>query len=77
MIWYLKQVLLALDQLLNTLIGGWADESFSARCYRNRFNNGWLIMMRIVNLIFFNRKHCQQAYESEKQRTQCPVEYRD
>lgn len=27
---YLKQVLIAFDQLINALLGGWADESLSA-----------------------------------------------
>lgn len=26
---YLKQVLIAFDQLINALLGGWADESLS------------------------------------------------
>lgn len=31
----IKQVLIALDQLANTLAGGYADETISSRCYRN------------------------------------------
>lgn len=33
---YLKQVLIALDQLLNTLFKGYADETLSSRAYRLR-----------------------------------------
>ena len=31
---YLKQVLIAFDQLINALLGGWADESLSAHAWR-------------------------------------------
>ena len=31
---YLKQVLIAFDQLVNALLGGWADESLSAHAWR-------------------------------------------
>ena len=75
--WHLLQFLLALDQLLNTLLGGWADESFSARCYRHRYQNGWYAMMLLVNALFFNREHCKLAYQSEKERSHVPVEYRE
>ena len=34
---YLLQILIALDQLANTLIpGGWADETLSSRAHRMR-----------------------------------------
>ena len=29
-----KAILIALDQLLNTLTGGWPDETMSSRAYR-------------------------------------------
>lgn len=29
------QVMVAVDQLVNTLLGGWADETLSARAYRH------------------------------------------
>jgi hypothetical protein len=37
---YLKQVLIALDQLLNTLFKGYADETLSSRAYRLRVERG-------------------------------------
>lgn len=30
---YGKRTLIAVDQLLNTLLGGWPDETLSSRCY--------------------------------------------
>lgn len=35
-----KQVLVALDQLVNALFGGWADETLSSRCWRKRDKTG-------------------------------------
>lgn len=32
---YLKQVLIAFDQLINALLGGWADETLSSRAWRH------------------------------------------
>ena len=43
-----KQVLIAVDQLLNTLTGGWADETISARAWR--CNSIWAV--RFINWIF-------------------------
>lgn len=31
---YGKKVLIAFDQLVNALAGGWQDETLSSRCYR-------------------------------------------
>lgn len=33
------QVLVALEQFVNTLIGGWADETLSGRAHRRNFGN--------------------------------------
>ena len=39
---YGKRTLIAVDQLLNTLLGGWPDETLSSRCYRwARDGEGW------------------------------------
>ena len=64
-----KQVLVALDQLANALFcRGWADETFSARCWRlqGRYRF-WRVMRRVVDFIFrpLEREHCRLSYESE------------
>ena len=46
--WYFLQILIALDQLTNTIFGGWADETLSARCYREK---RWF--QHVINLLFF------------------------
>ena len=69
------QVLVAIDQLLNTLIGGMADETLSARAYR-RYLRGKPWCARIINIIFFwQDNHCKEAYESELNRSQISKEY--
>ena len=77
---WLKQVLVALDQLLNALIpGGWADETLSARCWRLRERTGWGIARRVIDvvaLLFRDKNHCEVSYQSELLRLQCPPELR-
>ena len=74
---YVVQVLLAIDQLGNTLLGGWADESISSRSWRQRHKKRWNLMRHIVDALFFwQPNHCREAYESERQRLQAPPELR-
>ena len=73
------QFLIALDQLLNALLGGWADEALSARAFRlHGRKRGWFIAMGLIDALFFwQTRHCMQSYVAEKQRRQLPPEYRD
>lgn len=68
----LKQVAIAIDQLLNTLLGGMSDETLSARAHRT--GSAWEPV--IDALFFWQADHCQDAYISEKERKQLPSEYR-
>lgn len=71
------QVLVAIDQLLNTLVGGYADETLSARAYR-RYLRGKPWCARVINVLFFwQDNHCKTAYESELADRQLPPEYRE
>ncbi len=74
----LKQIAIALDQVLNTLLGGWADETLSARAYRlseEKFR--WYLVMQFIDAVFFfDPNHCYTSYVSEKERRHLPVEYR-
>ena len=71
----IKQVLLALDQLANTLLGGMADETLSARAYRTRETNPW--RMRVIDSLFFwEDNHCYESWLSEVERSQLPSAYR-
>lgn len=69
----MKQVAIAVDQLINTLLGGMADETLSARAWRNRHRHG---ASKIIDALFFwQGNHCEQAYFSELERKQLPAEY--
>lgn len=67
----LLQVAIAIDQLANTVIGGMADETISARAYRNHWQ-----VERFINWLFRNPTHCRDAYISELRRRQLPDVYR-
>ena len=73
------QILVAVDQLINALLCGYADETLSARAYRHaeiKKDRCW--PMRLIDALFFWQDgHCKQAYESEVTRAQLPPEERD
>jgi hypothetical protein len=69
---HIWQVVMAFDQLVNALLGGWADETLSARCHRTKS-----IFEPVINVIFFwQPDHCRKAYEWEMSRGDLPPEYR-
>lgn len=76
---WLRQLLIALDQGVNALICGYADETISARCYRlqgrSRF---WRAMCRLVDSLFarWESDHCFKSWCSEQYGSQLPPEYR-
>lgn len=50
-----------LNQSINVLLGGYADETLSARAYRR----DWKIFQRLINRLFFwQENHCRQAFEN-------------
>ena len=67
------QVLVALDQLANTFLGGYADETLSSRAYRHKKDGSrsWPAWV-IDHLFFWQEDHCKTAYESEINRAQLP-----
>ena len=77
--WHARQVFIAFDQMLNALIGGYADETFSARCWRRRGNKTWRRWQKIVDFIFrpLEKDHCRLSYESEQARNHLPPELRE
>lgn len=75
-----RNFLIALDQVLNTLIRlggeyGYPDETLSARSWRLRATHPnyskW-----IDRLFFWQDQHCKQSYERETNRMHLPPEYR-
>lgn len=72
------QIAIAIDQLANTLLGGTADETLSARAHRMRVKGhrywGWTAAF-IDALFFWDADHCLKAYQSEQARLQLPNDY--
>ena len=74
----LSQVPIAVDQLVNTLFGGWADETISSTAWRKQNEgHGWRFLRCLIDCLFFwQEDHCRTAYESELYRKQLPEELR-
>ena len=74
---YIKNVLIAIDQLFNAVIGGYCDESLSSRAWRwdNDGVRSW--PKKVINALFFWQKdHCLSAYTNEREGRQLPPELR-
>ena len=75
-----NQALIALDQQINaTFFRGWADETISARAYRNaaQGKEKWVRFERWINRLFFwQRGHCKGSYRMEQERMHLPPAYR-
>lgn len=73
----MKQILIAVDQLGNALLGGWADETLSSRCWRLRHQQPYTFFRAVIDgLFFFQPEHCRMSFESERLRLQSPPEER-
>lgn len=71
------QVAVAFDQLINSLLGGYADETLSARAWRHHLDGSRDWPYKLIDMLFFFQKdHCKEAYESELERMQYPPAYR-
>ncbi len=74
---YLFQILLWVDQGLNVLLGGWADETLSARAWRQRHKRRWAVLVRLLDWLFFwQHGHCRLAYQAEMARAHVASQYR-
>lgn len=72
-----KQVLIAFDQLLNAIFGGWADETLSSRAYRWEQSGKRSWPRKLIDLLFWwECKHCLDSYVSERERRHFPPELR-
>lgn len=78
------QFMIAFDQMAGAVVGlfhrrgAWADETLSARCWREHEDSkGWNAFRIFVDTLFFWQKdHCRHAYESERLREHMSVVYR-
>lgn len=76
---YLLNIGIAIDQLVNSALGGEPDETLSARAHRMRVKGhpywGWTA--KAINALFFwQEDHCLLAHQAEIRRYQFPPAYR-
>ena len=69
-------VAIALDQAANAVMGGWPDETLSARAWRLREQVKWARWVKRINRLFRDPDHCEHSYRSEQERQQLAPEYR-
>ena len=69
---YTLNALIALDQLLNALLGGSCDETLSSRASRRAQSSSyWAVFQKIVDTVFYldvdaaGHKHCELSYMVE------------
>lgn len=77
---YILQVLIGFDQLLNTLLGGYADETLSSRAWRAEQKGkifGKIFRPTIDTILFFDKDHCYTSYLAEVARRQLPRDFKD
>ena len=71
------QILIAFDQGVNAFLGGWADETISSRAWRWEQSGVRAWPRKLIDrLFFFDPKHCEYSYLSERKGTQLPPECR-
>lgn len=59
---YINRVVIALSILINTLLGGRNNQTFSARNYQRR-REGKLHLVKIIDFIFFwDNDHCFNSW---------------
>ena len=74
---YSKKVLIAIDQLIKAVIGGWPDETLSSRAYRWEKDGKRSWTRKLIDAIFFwEEHHCYASYVSEREGRQLPPELR-
>ena len=76
---YLMNLLISVDQLLNSILGGSCDETLSSRAYRQSLtNSNWMKFRKVVDRLFWfdvdssGRKHCELSYIVEMERGHLP-----
>lgn len=71
------QIWIAVDQLFNALLGGFADETLSSRAWRQHIAGIRSWPKELIDRIFFwQEDHCRESYVSELQRNHLPPSMR-
>lgn len=67
---YLLNILISFDRFVNTLLGGDPEETLSSVAYRkHRDGARFGFMMKLINAIFANPDHCEDAYRYDRSQT--------
>jgi hypothetical protein len=77
---WIYQNSISLDQGVNTLLDGSADETMSSRCFRLNHIRAYRILELFVNIIFRpfqGKNHCENAYIKEVLGRQYPTKFYD
>ena len=74
---YGKAVLIAFDQLVNAIGGGWPDETLSSRAYLGvQFAMVTRRVIDCVAALLGDKNHCEESFNSERLGRQLPPEAR-
>lgn len=66
MIYYLHNLCVSIDQLANTILAGYPDETLSSRAYRcSTTSYAWKCASCLINTLFLNPNHCKEAFFNE------------
>lgn len=65
---YFRNILTALSQLLNAVLGGDPDETVSGRSAKNLHRSGWRMLANILD--FIDPGHTQRAREDDEGKDQ-------
>lgn len=72
----LREVAIGFDQLLNAVLGGYASETISSRCWRLRGYQPYKALSRLIDATFFwQPNHCRASYEAQVARRNMPRDY--
>jgi hypothetical protein len=81
--WYCKNVSIGFDQFVNSIFGGYADETMSSRLYRLSISDSSFAIfgktMVILLDIFFlwqGKNHCKNSHEWELNKMDLPEKMR-
>lgn len=67
---------IAFDQLVSALLGGYACESISSRCWRLRDYRPYKTMRHVIDWLFFwQPNHCRASYDAQVARRNVPADY--
>jgi len=65
---YFWNLIISVDQLANTVLDGYPDETLSSRAYRMKVQGKWFGWTADVLDGFLGPGHCQQSYKAMRTR---------